>query len=158
MKPWPLLPLAATGCATLLAGELHADFTAQSGAAYYWRGSQFAPALVEEQEAWFLAKLAALHYPPATVATAMRAARIRVYPDKIACSDASPTGYCNGVQSQEQLQVRNMGCPFSSALTHEEAHWIREAVLGDPDSEHKDAALWAIADGAPRACPQEVTP
>lgn len=87
-------------------------------------------------------------YPDA--AEALSQVTAYIYPDKMPCP-SSPTGYCNGLQDYTNIYVRDMGCPYNSAYTHELAHWIQQAA-GVDDYNHEEKALWEIADSSPKKC------
>lgn len=130
-----------------------ADFVSQHGVRlFYQKGAnRWDEAQVNNQELYFLDKLKkAGIYLEADKALAEAAAYI--YPDKIACGSSSPTGYCNGLQDYSSVHVRDMGCPYNSAYTHELAHWVQQAA-GVSDYSHTESMLWNIANSAPEKCP-----
>lgn len=129
-----------------------ADYISQSGVRIIYKDTsiQWQPEHIDRQELHFLQKLnEAGLYPDA--AKAMGMATAYIYPDKFPCS-SSPTGYCNGAQNYTNILVRDMGCPYNSAYTHELAHLVQQ-YAGVNDYGHTELALWVVADSAPETCP-----
>ena len=125
------------------------DFVSSRGVSYRYdfQAIPWDPAQIEAQEAGFVGALEDFTYfvyPPVQVSKALSKAQVAVVPDAFPCgifSDAQ----CNGLEYDEQIEVRRFDCPAQSALTHELAHWIRQAVRGDPDIAHTDTNLWQAA-------------
>lgn len=131
----------------------NADFVSQHGVRFFYQkgANGWNETQINSQESHFLDKLReAGIYPDAEKALAEATAYI--YPDKIPCGSSSPTGYCNGLQDYSNVHVRDMGCPYNSAYTHELAHWVQQ-VAGINDYSHTESILWNIADSAPEKCP-----
>lgn len=141
-----LLPLVLVGCGP---AAPQPDYRSSNGVGYFWEGSSFEPSLIEEQENWFLPQLPDLGVSLEKSMHTLSYAQVHLYPDKIPCGPSSPSGFCNGLEDGTRLLVRNMGCPFNSALTHEMGHLIQPKY----DPSHEDVAFWKVADGAPRSCP-----
>lgn len=128
------------------------DWTSSNGTRYY-DASRWDPVQIQAQEDWFLAQVLELPgYNPKSVMQAMSEAEVQVWAEPIPCGPASKSGLCNGLQDYHRLHVRDLGCPFNSALTHEMAHWIQQ-VQGRDDYAHAEKELWAIADGRAGSCP-----
>lgn len=143
------------GAALLLMGcgepQVSPDYQSPVGTSYRWISAAWTDtSQIDRQEAWLLDNLPE-KYDQAKSRLALSRATVEVYGEPIVC-EGHPKG-CNGLQvSRQLLKVRDMGCVFSSALAHEEAHLIQE-VHGVYDPDHLDAALWAVADSAPEGCP-----
>lgn len=146
---------AALAALSLVACGPPPDYVTQRGVSIYSQGVQWDFSLVEEQESWFVERLDPLSngYRRDLTEKAMRDVVVYLYTDKIPCGSSSPTGYCNGVESYGTLHVRDMGCVFNSAYTHEMMHWFQERIHDYIDTKHGEQNIWPIADGAPRNCP-----
>ena len=128
------------------------DYRSEAGVSYFWETSSWESQidLIEEQEGWFLSQLPG-RIPKHVVEEHISHVRVILYGDPIPCGH--PNG-CNGEQKGWTLLVRNMGCPFNSAVTHEMMHlFVSHAFQARGDPEHARKELWQIADGQPRACP-----
>lgn len=136
----------------LLSACEDADHISQSGVRIMYRNPEihWQPEQIDKQELYFLQRLAeAGLYPDA--AEALKMATAYIYPDKIPCP-SSATGYCNGFQDYTNIHVRDMGCPYNSAYTHELGHLVQQHA-GITDYNHEEKAFWDIADSAPETCP-----
>ena len=141
----------AAGCLALatVACERPPDYISHAGVSYRWHGAEFDVGQIEAQESWFTSQIeVTLHYNTHMVTYGQFAAEVTVYPAPVHCLGPS-SGLCHGVEMGGAISVQDEGTVAQSALTHEEAHWIREQVLGDADAAHLDTALWAIANGHP---------
>lgn len=135
-----------TGCQT---GPVP-DLVSEHGVSFFWRGAQWTPEDIAEQENWFLENVPGDRYPQNKVLEAMSWAEVYLTPDPIPCQ-GSRTGFCNGLQDYERLHVRDLGCPFNSAYTHELGHWLQQ-ILNRDDYQHLEKDFWEVADGRPRSC------
>lgn len=131
------------------------DIVTEKGVSIFFRGSTtWEKVDVDEQEAWFVARLDRVSngYRSWDVDRSLAKVEVDLYDDKIECGRASPTGYCNGLQNYNVLLIRNMGCVFNSAYTHELMHWLQQDIKNYTDYNHEEQNIWPIADGAPRGC------
>jgi hypothetical protein len=146
------LSLLYAAVALLACGGPPPDYRSSSGVSYHWHGGSWDTTLIEEQETWFEGKIST-RFDPTRTMQVLGSTRVWVYGDRIPCGASSPSGYCNGLDYDYDLEVVQRHCPFDAALTHEMTHVIREVLEGDPDYDHLETELWQIADGAPRPCP-----
>lgn len=141
-------------CMVILAAcGREADYKSKAGARYYLQGARWKPEDIEAQEKHLLAGLVdGLGFDRVRAASGMERLSVYVMPDRFACS-ASASGYCNGEELEAMLMVRDMGCPFNSALSHETAHWLLQWSTGSADGSHSMGPLWSLADSAAGVCP-----
>jgi len=149
MKIWRLL-LLLTGCSL---GPTP-DLVSSHGVSFFWKGSSWSLEQINEQENWFIDQLDPLSngYKRFDTQPDMRNVVVYVYGDKIPCGRSSQTGFCNGLQDYNILYVRDMGCVFNSAYTHELMHWFQQSLKSYTDYDHGEQNIWPIADGAPHGC------
>jgi len=126
------------------------DYVSSYGTEYYfqpgvhWDGWQ-----IEAQESAFIGQLSAItKYNQAL--KALPWVHVLVYPDTMHCSWVEG-GSCEGFQDGVALYVHGK-CPFESALTHEEMHWIQQYTDGGYDPSHLEPKVWAIADQPAGRC------
>jgi hypothetical protein len=105
------------------------------------------------QELYLVRNLMSLGYDYNEVVKNLTKASVYVYDHPVDCPGSSPSNLCNGLEYGAMLMVRDMGCPYNSAVSHEQAHWLRGQIKGDADFYHLDTALWTIADSSDKRCP-----
>lgn len=128
------------------------DYESSNGVKYFWKGAEWDTQQIEQQEDFFLENLFNLNrFSSKKVMETLSHIHVDLYADPIPCS-GSPTGKCNGQQINYLLQVRDVGCPFNSALTHEMTHAIQAFVGRTEDYYHKDVELWKVADTGAAPC------
>ncbi len=127
------------------------DYRSSHGVAYFFDEVEWSHEEIEEQETWFLTQVVSNPgYPETRVLEALEQVEVHLKIDPIPCGYSKG---CNGLQDYEVLLVRAHACPFQSALTHEMAHWLQQALHGVNDYRHEEVELWKIANSRPRDCP-----
>jgi len=112
---------------------------------------------VNAQEDFYLDGIASLNdarFTPSNIAATMSSVEATIFGGPWACSN-SPTGLCNGQEYRNIIYIRDMGCPYASAYTHEMLHWLLEWRTGNTDYYHTLKKFWAVADAHAAQCPSE---
>lgn len=126
-----------------------ADYISTHGVEYRFEpgARHWASVQIETQEAYLINGLESIGY--LNLNEYLNNVPVYVYGGVVPCMN---TKGCNGTEDNGTLQVKNMGCPYNSALAHEMAHLIRLKAKGDADYGHTDTTLWNIANKPAGKC------
>lgn len=152
MKPAILLAIITLAAC----GGRQPDWVSPNGSEFFYEEGtpHWDPAQIAHQESSFIEAVSRFPgYPASKVRDAIRQVEVHIYSKPLSCPGSSPSGLCSGLEDFQTIKVVNRGCPYNSAFTHEEGHWIQYAVRGVTDYGHTDTAFWKVADAAAGTCP-----
>lgn len=122
------------------------DYISSNGVEYYLHDAGWDPKDIELQENFFLNNISQV---PGYSKSKLDISQVwvEVKPDAFICTEQRIL--CNGtsdVYLRQELYIRNMGCPFNSATSHEMAHYLQYFIFNINDYNHTDFNIWSIAD------------
>lgn len=138
------------------------DYVSTNGVEYRYvdNAVPWVPAQIEAQENYFIQQVSSTvpGYSITTIQSVLKGTQVFIYPAPFACpwsiSLEGGSGYCNGDEDYNTLNIVDLNCPGKSALTHEMGHEIEYYIKGITDYNCTvEPSLWIIADSvAPGSC------